>query len=349
MSDGRLFTLAGYRKPLEDSGCADPEHGWTAAHLSVGDDFLPCYRKTDSWGEFVFDHSLAHAYAQHGLPYYPKLVSCVPFTPVPGPRLLAGDATAQRALAQRMLEQTTVHRDSSAHILFMLEPEAALLQAAGWLRREQLRYVWHDRRFGDFDGFLAQLSAKKRKNIRRERRLITEADFTITWCHGGALSAAEWETVYQLYASTYRMRGRPPYLTLACLQQWAQNFPEAMLFCLARHHEHIVAMAFFFRDGQTLYGRHWGAQRDYDALHFELCYYQGIDYCLREGLHHFDAGVQGDHKHARGFDAECSISLHWFAHRGFHDAIGGWFVQERAALARERAMLDEHSAFRRNE
>lgn len=346
MSDGQLFTQAGYLEPLERSGCVSPETGWTPAHLTSGEHSLPSYLKTDSWGEFVFDHSLARAYAQHGLHYYPKRVACVPFTPVPGPRLLAADAAGKRQLAHALQAQTAAEGSSSAHLLFMLPEEAALLAPDIWLWREQLRYVWHDRSYGDFDGFLAQLSAKKRKNIRRERRLIAEANFEITWRSGESLSAAEWQSVYALYASTYLVRGRPPYLTLECLQQWAHHFPQAMLFCLAQRQDGIVAMAFYFRDGQTLYGRHWGAQRDYDSLHFELCYYQGIDYCLRQRLAHFDAGVQGDHKHARGFDAERSLSLHWFAHQSFHQAIDRFFTEERAALARDLAILDQHSAFR---
>jgi predicted N-acyltransferase len=330
-SDPNPFTDPAYVAALERHGCANPDNGWTPHHLDGAHGRVVCYGKTHSWGEFVFDFELARAYRQHGLAYYPKLVACVPFTPVPGPRLLATDDTARLALA-RELRTRTEHGYSGAHVLFADPAECALLERDGWIRRAQLRYVWHARGAVDFDGFLARLPGKKRKNLRAERRKL--ADFHIEWRAGATFAADEWRRIFALYASTYHMRGQQPYLNLACLRDWAAHFGERLQFCVARRGGAIVAMAFFFEDRDTLYGRHWGADASYDGLHFELCYYQGIERCLARGLAHFDAGVQGEHKLARGFEIELAHSAHWFAHRGFHDAIAGAFASERAALQR---------------
>ncbi|WP_169729276.1 GNAT family N-acetyltransferase [Solimonas soli] len=325
-----LFTDPAYLDALERSGCASPENGWTPRHLDDADGRLVCYEKTHSWGEFVFDFELARLWQQMGLPYYPKLVSCVPFTPVPGARLLAADDERRLALARRLRAQAAEGR-SGAHILFIADDERALLESDGWILRAQPRYVWHAQGACDFDGFLATLNSKKRKNIRAERRKL--ADFTIEWRSGASLAGHDWPRVYALYASTYARRGQEPYLTLACLRAWAGAFGERLQFCLARHDGRLAALAFFFEDGDTLYGRHWGAEAAYDALHFELCYYQGIERCCARGLRRFDAGVQGEHKLARGFAAELAWSAHWFVHRGLHAAVARAYAEERAALA----------------
>lgn len=342
-----LFTSPQYLEPLESSGCASRATGWRPAHLDLGGQRrLPCYEKSHSWGEFVFDFEIAQAYAARGLEYYPKLVSCVPFTPVPGPRLLAADAGGQRALAQALRDRASDGGHSGAHLLFLPPAEAALLEPLGWLRRDQLRYLWRNRGYTGFEDFLGRLSAKKRKNIRRERRLLAESGLAVHWRAGSELSDAEWPQVFELYASTYRVRGQQPYLNLACLRQWAEHFGERMQFCLAHEAGRLAAMAFFFRDGDTLYGRHWGAGAAYDALHFELCYYRGIDYCIEHRLALFDAGVQGEHKQARGFDAELSHSAHWFAAPDLHQIIGRFLARERAALAGHLQELSAHSAYR---
>lgn len=326
-SNVTLFTQDAYLKPLEDSGCVSPARGWTPQHLGR----TPCYVKTNSWGEFVFDFQIARAYAQHGLDYYPKLTCCVPFTPVPGSRLLADAAAGKRALAQELADRTLQQRFSSAHILFLPEDESALL-SPDWLTRAQPRYVWRNRGYTSFEDFLAQLPGKQRKNIRRERRAIADSGLQIRWQTGNSLSAAEWQRVHAFYASTYQMRGQEPYLNLACLQAWAENFGERMLFCVAADASGPVAMAFYFRDGVSLYGRHWGAGAHYAQLHFELCYYQGIEYCVAHGLSHFDAGVQGEHKLNRGFDRELSHSAHWYADPRFRSAIADFYAAERRAL-----------------
>lgn len=324
-----LFTDHRYLDALERSGCVRPENGWTPMPLQIGSARMPCYAKAHSWGEFVFDFELARFWQRRGLPYYPKLVCCVPFTPVPGARLLADTPSARRDLALRFREKAA-DGYSGAHILYPADDERRLLRDDGWIERAQLRYVWHSRNEPDFDGFLARLDARRRKNIRAERRKLTE--FTIRWRDGASFDAAEWARVAALYASTYRIRGQSPYLNLDCLRRWAIAFGTQMPFCLAYHRHQLVAMAFFFEDGDTLYGRHWGSDAQYDGLHFELCYYQGIARCLERGLAHFDAGVQGEHKRTRGFTTELAWSLHHFPDTDAHALIAEAYAREAAQL-----------------
>lgn len=336
-SEFGLFTSPAYLQPLEQTGCVSRSNGWMPQALRLNDiGELPCYARSNSWGEFVFDFQIARAYEQHGLDYYPKLVCCVPFTPVPGPRLLATNDRGKRALADALAQRAVEQNCSGAHILFLPKSEAALLTDE-WLRRVQLRYVWRQSGGHDFENFLQVLPGKQRKNIRRERRAVAESGLTIQWQAAAETDEAEWPWLFELYASTYRMRGQEPYLNLACLRLWAQNFGERMQFCIARDHGSPVAMAFFFREGSSLYGRHWGADGQYNGLHFELCYYQGIEYCLAQGLTHFDAGVQGEHKQTRGFVPEFSHSAHWFADTRFRTAIRDFFAAEHRALSEQIA------------
>lgn len=337
-----LFLSSEYLRPLEESGCVAPATGWTRLALPA-----PCYEKTHSWGEFVFDHAFARAYEQRGLDYYPKLVCCVPFTPVPGARLLAADDAGRRALAGCLLQEVQERGCSSAHVLYLPESEAQLLASLHWLRREQERFVWRNPGYARFEDFLGRLNSKRRRNIRRERKAVADSGLVIEWRAGAQLSAEEWRAVFALYARTYRLHGQRPYLNLACLRAWAENFPEQMLFCLAREGGELAAMAFYFRDGDSLYGRHWGARADHDGLHFELCCHQGIEYCIAHGLRRFDAGVQGEHKLLRGFEPELSLSMHWFAHAGFREAIADYLGRESRALQREVDQLAEHDGYRR--
>lgn len=332
-----LFLSPEYLQPLHDSGCAAPATGWTPVPLA---DSVPCYEKAHSWGEFVFDHAFARAYEQGGRDYYPKLVCCIPFTPVPGPRLRNADN------AQRMRALMDERGCSSAHALFAPQAEAAMLAEQGWLRREQPRYVWNNAGYAAFEDFLGALTSKRRKNIRQERRAVLESGLRIEWRAGCALDEDDWRQVFALYASTYELRGQRPYLNLSCLRAWAQNFGERMQFCLASDGVGIAAMAFYFVDGDMLYGRHWGARAQYDGLHFELCCYQGIEYAIRHGLRRLDAGVQGEHKLLRGFSPEASLSMHWFAHEGFRAAIENYLERERVAVRSELEALGEHDGYR---
>ncbi|HVT35399.1 MAG TPA: GNAT family N-acetyltransferase [Nevskiaceae bacterium] len=330
---GSLFTRSSYLDPLEHCGCASPAAGWTPAHVETAAGRAPAYLKMHSWGEFVFDFALARAYEQHGLRYYPKLVCSVPFTPVPGPRLLAADHTGRRKLADALIGRARERKCSGAHVLFCTKDEADLLADAGWLTRVQPRYLWRNGGYADFETFLSTLNSKQRKNIRRERRGIVESGLDIRWQSAEELDARDWPQLFRLYASTYAMRGQDAYLNLDCLRQWGENFPRALRFCIARDRGEPVAMAFFFEEGDALYGRHWGASVQLSGLHFELCYYRGIEWCIERGLQLFDAGVQGEHKLARGFAEELAHSAHWFAHDALRAPIRAWFEQERRALA----------------
>ena len=342
-----LFTSSDYLDPLERHGSVGTGSGWTPAHLSPQPGLhAPAYLKTHSWGEFVFDFQIAQAYAQRGLDYYPKLVCCVPYTPVPGARLLAADDAGRAALAEALIDTARRCGASSAHVLYPHTDDAVVLDACGWLRREQLRYLWRNRGFTDFDDFLAALSSKRRKNVRRERRLVAAKGFDIGWSRGDAFDAVEWARLHALYAHTYHQRGQAPYLARGCLQDWAAAFGERMQLCVARDDGEIVAMAFFFIDGNRLCGRHWGAAVDDELLHFEMCYYQGIDYAIRNRLDVFDAGVQGEHKLLRGFDPLTVPSFHWYAHAGFARAIAGLYAEEGEYLSAQCRALAAHSAYR---
>ncbi len=336
-----LFTSPDYLASLERHGSIGAGSGWTPLAPAA-----PVYLKTHSWGEFVFDFQIAQGYAQHGLDYYPKLVCCVPYTPVPGPRLLAEDDAGRARRARELRALMQARGASSVHVLYPDAADSAVLDDEGWLRREQLRYLWHNRDYTDFDAFLAALSAKRRKNLRRERRLVAELGYQISWQRGDAFGRDEWERVYALYARTYHQRGQAPYLASGCLRDWAAAFGPQMLFCTARRDGEIVAMAFFFVDAERLCGRHWGSIADDELLHFELCYYQGIDYAIRHRLAVFDAGVQGEHKLLRGFDPMTVPSFHHYDHAGFARAIAGWYANERAQVAAQCRTLAAHSAYR---
>lgn len=345
MSD--LFTCPDYLQPLEQQGCVDPARGWTPTPITLPSGArAPAYLKTHSWGEFVFDFEIARAYQSHGLDYYPKLVCAVPFTPVPGARLLGQNPDQQQQLIEGLIRTAHSARASSAHVLYPLDDEAEQLARAGWIQRDQIRYVWDQRGYRSFDDFLAALSHKRRKNMRSERRQIAQLGFEIEWHSAHDFSANERAQLYALYASTYHARGQTPYLNAACLNDWMQRFGARMPFCVARKDGRIEAMAFYFVDGARLCGRHWGSASDAALLHFELCYYQGIDYAITHGLQHFDAGVQGEHKLLRGFDACTVPSMHWFAHTDFHRALSAHFARERADVAAHLAMLQRHSAYR---
>ena len=223
-----------------------------------------------------------------------------------------------------------------------------MLAGEGWLRREQPRYVWSNAGYGGFEDFLGALNSKRRKNLRAERRVVSAAGLRIEWRAADTLTAAEWPQVDALYSSTYALRGQQPYLNRACLQAWARDFGERMPFCLAHDAQGIAAMAFYFVDSDTLYGRHWGSRLSLPGLHFELCSYQGIEYAIRNGLRRFDAGVQGEHKLLRGFSPEASLSMHWFAHAGFRKAISGYLERERDAVSAELEALGEHDGYRQS-
>jgi uncharacterized protein len=346
------FVSHAFLAGLEAHGCIQPRHGWQPHHLTVHDGerlvaAAPCYLKRNSHGEFVFDHGWAEAYWRHGLDYYPKLLCAVPYSPVPGPRLLCGN-DADGTLARRCLDalEAEVRRLplSSAHVNF-IDPAPADLPP-GWLPRFDWQFHWQDRGWTDFDHFLAALSARKRKNIRRERAQVAEAGISVRRLHGDEASEAELAQMFGFYLATFVDKGNMPVLTLAFLQHLATSMPRRLLLVLAERAGETIAGALFLRSADTLFGRYWGCSEPWPGLHFELCYYQGIDYCLEHGLARFQPGAQGEHKLARGFLPTATHSLHHLADPRFHDAVADALQRESAWLLAHRQALLAQSPYR---
>jgi predicted N-acyltransferase len=355
---GRPFLRHEFLAAAERSGSATAGTGWAPAHVVVERDGLvvgamPLYRKDHSWGEFVFDFAWARAYEQHGIPYYPKLVAAAPFTPASGPRLLvhpqADTAAVRDALLAAAREQARSIGASSLHVLFPTGAERDWLAQQGLLPRLDCQFHWQNRGFSDFDDFLATFTAEKRKKARRERRRVQEAGIEFVELHGGDLDGPLLETVYALHARTFLERGNPPYFTPAFFSDLAAALPAALMVKLGLLRGEPVAAAVFLRGDDALYGRYWGATGDFHSLHFEACYYQGIDYCIREGLQRFEPGTQGEHKIARGFAPEAVWSLHEIFHPAFRSAIQDYLGRERDHMRAYMEAVRGHVPFRRAE
>jgi len=346
------FTRHAFLKALEDHGCVGPHAGWEPSHLVLEDDAgvaaaMPLYRKRHSYGEFVFDFGWARAARQLGVPYYPKWLCAIPFTPAAGPRLGARDAAARAALLAAADQAWRDARVSSMHALFLDGADAQVAADAGWLSRHDVQFHWHRREAGSFDEFLAQLSHDKRKKIRRERRQVSEAGIRFEWRRGDELDEAQWARVFALYANTYEERGQPPYLTPGFFLDYGRRPGTPLRLVLGFDGgAEPMAVALTLAGGDTLYGRHWGCAEKYRGLHFETCYYQGIELCLAEGLSRFDAGTQGPHKLARGFEPVLTRSAHRLADERLAAAVAAFLAEERSEVARRQSQLAEHSAYR---
>ncbi len=353
---GHPFLRHEFLAAMEDTGCASARTGWKPRHLALFDQgglaaLAPLYEKIHSWGEFVFDFSWARAAEQRGLAYYPKLVCAVPFTPASGPRLLCrADLPAAPLRAQLLRcirERLEAEQLSSAHLLFMDEAARAASGQDGWLLRRDCHFQWHNRGYRDFDDFLAGFSAEKRKKARRERRRVLEQGIEFRTLHGHELTDAELERVHTFHALTFVRHGHTPYLNHAFFARAARALGTAFMVKLALHRAEPVAAAVFFRSDDTLYGRYWGAESDYHSLHFEACYYQGIDYCIEHGLRHFEPGTQGEHKLARGFEPALTWSAHWIADLPLRRAIGAYLSREADAIDAYAVEADAHAPFRK--
>lgn len=357
LHDGRNpFVAHAFLAGLESTGCLRPDWGWTPCHLGLweGEALLaaaPGYLKANSHGEFVFDHAWAHAYARHGLDYYPKWLGAVPYSPVTGPRLLARDAIARQQLPAAIRAFAGRSGLSSAHVNFHDAADEESFEAdaiaAGWLLREDLQYHWHNTAgWRDFEDFLAAMDHKHRKNIRQERRKVHAAGIHFRVVHGDEASADDLAAMHGFYLSTFADYGNSPALTLDFLQHLARTMPRQLVLLLAERDGEAIAGALCLRGGDTLYGRYWGACERHPGLHFETCYYQGIDYCLREGLTRFEPGAQGEHKLARGFLPVRVRSRHWIADPRFATALHDWCAREREAVQAQRQALLRHGPFR---
>ncbi|MDE2091615.1 MAG: N-acetyltransferase, partial [Gammaproteobacteria bacterium] len=341
---------------LEHSGCVTAKTGWRPQHLSCTDEYgkltgaLPLYLKSHSYGEYVFDWTWAEAWQRAGLVYYPKLVSAVPFSPVSGPRLLLAQTAAKGNTAAALINKThdlaKTHQASSIHCLFPSTDEIGYWESQHYMLRKDCQFHWHNRDYRSFDDYLAALSAEYRKKIKRERRRITQAGITHRTYNGDDLDERLLEVLHRFYVATYAKRARPAYLNPAFFAKVAACMPDALLVIIAFMADEPVACAIFFRNADTLFGRHWGCEREFHSLHFETCYYQGIEYCIRAGLQHFNPGTQGEHKLARGFEPTATCSLHWVAEPSFRKPIADFLQQETRMVDAYLRDAAQHLPFR---
>ncbi|MEE2653921.1 MAG: GNAT family N-acetyltransferase [Spongiibacter marinus] len=328
---------------LEDSGATTAETGWLPQHLVIREGgvlcgLLPLYIKSHSYGEYVFDWAWADAYRRHGLEYYPKLLSAIPFTPATGPRLCLRDDLEADALYSVAVEQLQRRAEqlgaSSAHILFPDVNDAERWQRAGLLQRVGPQYHWFNRGYQGFDDFLATFSSRKRKNLRKERRTVADQGLRLERLSGSDVSESQWRFFFHCYQMTYAKRsGHGGYLSEAFFQAIARSMADRLLLVLAYEGDVPVAAALNFQGADTLFGRYWGCIREYDFLHFEACYYQGIEHCIEQGLSKFDPGAQGEHKIQRGFEPITTYSQHWLADASFSDAVARFLHTEQRHIA----------------
>lgn len=355
VGDASPFLRHEFLRAAENSQSVTPESGWTPRHLTLrGHDgglraALPLYQKDHSWGEFVFDWSWAQAYERSGFQYYPKLVSAVPFTPATGSRLLRrdpSDADAAAALLDAAIKLAGETNCSSLHILFPHPDETPLLRNAGLRLRKDCQFHWHNDSYADFEDFLGKFSSAKRKKTKRDRRRVSEAGITFRRLRGSELDPEWWQVIYRLISITFMRRGSLPYFTLDFFTEISRTLPDNILVIVAEKHGEPIAAAVFFENEHVLYGRYWGSDAHYDALHFETCYYQGIDYCIETGKQVFEPGTQGEHKISRGFVPVTTWSAHWLQHPEFFSAIGDYLAEEGRHVERYMQAVDERSPYR---
>jgi predicted N-acyltransferase len=326
---------------LEESASVCERSGWNPQHLLVmdGSELLACmpvYLKNHSRGEYVFDHQWAQAYQQSGRRYYPKWLTAIPFTPCQGPRIIIKDMADQLEVTQLLLtfikdksEQLSI---SSWHCLFPESDQVDQFRAVGLGIREGVQFQWFNKGYRDFDDFLQTLNSSKRKMIRRERRKVTEQNIELQQIPGHQVSEAQWQVFYKFYTMTYLKHGMQPYLNLAFFLACAETMGDRILLIMAVKDKQYVGAALSFIGADTLFGRYWGCYEEYDFLHFEACYYQGLDYCIAHGLQRFDSGAQGEHKIARGFEPITTYSAHWLKDPQFAKAIELFLVREQKAI-----------------
>lgn len=344
-----------YLHGLEKHDCLSG-HGWTPQHLLVWSNetlvgALPLYARSNSYGEFVFDWAWADAYEQSGGKYYPKLVSAIPFAPVIGPRLLVKpDYPGAQQVKSRLLAHLTGLADtaglSSCHALFTDVRDSDSFRQAGFMQRLTCQFHWLNRDWRDFDDFLDSLTSKKRKQIKRERKQAVEHGIEVVILTGDQVDDAQWQAYYRFYCSTFHRRWGSPRLTLDFFRMLGATMPSSTLLILAKQDNTYVAGAFAMLGDDTLYGRHWGCSEQFPFLHFELCYYQTIEYAIRHGLKKVDAGVQGEHKLARGFEPVAACSWHWIRPRGFRRAVEDYLLRETVEINRYLQQLHEQLPYR---
>ncbi|MCY4050575.1 MAG: GNAT family N-acetyltransferase [Gammaproteobacteria bacterium] len=338
---------------IERHECIGEGVGWIPRHIGIYEQSqliaaMPLYEKHNSWGEFVFDHVWVDAYHRYGQHYYPKLVNAIPFTPVTGPRIISQkqrgymDVPIFIQSIKSMMERFGY---SSLHCLFPDQRDQQHLKINDALVRSDCHFQWHNHSYSSFENFLDGLKSKKRKNIRQERRKVTEAGVTIRWLSGHQTTHQDWHDFYEVYNLIYQRKYGMPAFNLEFFLEIAHTMSDQVILALADYQKSVIAGALFYRDEQTLYGRIWGTRQRMDSLHFELCYYAGIDYCIREGLARFDPGVQGEHKIARGFVPTETHSLHWIASQPFRRAIREFLEREQYGVQSYMNSIEDRTAY----
>ena len=342
---------------LEEAGCATAKTGWQAQHILLTDQadtpvgLMPLFLKSHSMGEYVFDHGWANALERAGGHYYPKLQGSVPFTPATAPKLLvpSNSLEAQAALLSTAQQLAGRHDASSVHLTFLPQSEAELAGSLDWLRRVDTQFHWHNRNYASFEEFLETLSSRKRKTIRRERRDALADGLEVRWLSGGDIQEHHWDAFYDFYEDTGARKWGRPYLNRTFFSLLGQYMADRVLLMLAYNGDTPIAGAINFRGKDTLYGRNWGATRDVPFLHFEVCYYQAIDYAIAHNLAVVEAGAQGEHKLARGYEPVLTHSIHWIAHPGLRNAVADYLEDERPAIEQQQQLLEGFTPFRKGE
>jgi len=336
---------------LHETGCAAPETGWAPHYLALWCDggliaATPLYLKSHSRGEYVFDYAWADAFQRHGMRYYPKLLSAIPFTPVTGPRLLASNDEDRATLVRGLVAFAEEVKVSSLHLLFPSDADMRVLRDAGFMIRESVQFHWTNDGFADFDEFLARMSHDKRKKIRQDRKKVAAAGLAFRWLRGGDIQEADLAFFYDCYCRTYFQHGNPPYLNRDFFVRAYREQPDAFVLIMAERDGEPVAAALNLAGGDALYGRYWGATEYVPGLHFETCYMQSIAYCIAHGIARFEGGAQGEHKMARGLLPTPTWSAHWVAHPGFAEAIQNFLDEETSAVTDYLGELEAHTPFK---
>ncbi len=358
--DPSPFMRHEYLSALHDTGAAVAATGWQAQFVTLWEGEVlvaacPMYLKRHSYGEYVFDWAWANAYEQHGLSYYPKALVAVPFTPVPGARLLARSSAARTALIQVLVAHARAEDLSSLHLLFLSPGDAEACQAAGLMMRHTVQFHWSGqdpagRPYRDFEHFLATLQQEKRKKIRQERRKVTDAGVSFRWARGRHISSDDWAFFYRCYERTYLEHGNAPYLSPAFFARMASDMPEHWLLFVAERKGERIASSLIGVDTEhgVAYGRYWGALERVDCLHFEACYYQPLAWCIDHGIQRFEGGAQGEHKMARALMPVKTTSAHWLAHPSFADAVERFLQREGEGIGQYLEHLGQRSPLRNN-
>ncbi len=349
------FVSHAFLSALEQSGSATVKTGWDARHIVLEEEGViagvaACYLKSHSQGEYVFDHGWAEAFHRAGGRYYPKFQLCAPFTPVTGPRLLAGKTEHRKLMAQAAAASCSAHDASSVHMTFL--PEAQVDELAGelyggtWLRRRDIQFHWHNDNYATYEDFLGSLASAKRKNLRKERQSVRDAGIEFELLSGKDLTETHWDHFFAFYMDTGSRKWGHPYLTRQFFSLIGEQMAKDVLLVMAKRNGHYIAGALNFIGGDTLYGRNWGCIEHHPCLHFETCYYQAQEFAIARGLKVVEAGAQGEHKLARGYVPIATHSLHHVEHAGLRRAIADYLMNETRAMSREQNLMAEHTPFK---